>query len=46
MGWLLRMAKNADKKPDQKNDDLRAWLVIGPITAAVTLGLYLPLAAA
>jgi hypothetical protein len=35
------MAKNADN--DHKNDDLRAWLVIGLIIGAVTLVLYLPL---
>jgi hypothetical protein len=37
------MAKNSHKKPDQRNDDLRAWLVIGLIIGAVTLVLYLPL---
>jgi hypothetical protein len=35
------MAKKADN--DHKNDDLRAWLVIGLIIGAVTLVLYLPL---
>jgi hypothetical protein len=35
------MPKKADT--DHKNDDLRAWLVIGLIIGTVTLVLYLPL---